>query len=78
MEPDLSTGFGGNVKMIAMDKTEKWLEKILAVPTAILFPIVWVFMRMLVYIVITVNYMVYNNRWKPFISSWIVGNAFKK
>lgn len=63
--------------MIAMDKIETGLAKILAVPTVILFSIACVFMRMLAYLVWAVNSMVYSNKWKPFISSWIAGNASK-
>ena len=47
----MEIGFGENVKMIAMDKIEKWLATILVVPNAIIFSIVWVFMRILVYLV---------------------------
>jgi len=45
-----------------MDKIEKWLAIILAVPTAIIFPIAWVLMRMLVYLARAANYTVYNNK----------------
>ncbi len=64
--------------MIAMDKVEKWLAIILAVPTTIVFSIVWVFMRMLIYLVMAVNYVVHSNEWKPLISCWIVSNTSKK
>ncbi len=64
--------------MIAMDKIEKWLAIILAVPTTIVFSFVWVFMRMLIYLVVAVNYVVHSNEWKPFISCGVVSNGSKK
>ncbi len=64
--------------MIAMDKIEKWLVIILAVPTTLVFSIIRVFIRMLIYFVMAFNYVVHSNEWKSFISCWVVCNASKK